>query len=207
MDEFLMRAGVAIANGRNNADILAALTTFGYDAAALQQGRELLDAARALKDEQRKSYGDQYAATAALNAARAEAERVYSDHRRLAAIVFKDDADWLTALALIQPKPRSLSDWLTQARRFYANLLGNDDALAAMERLRVTRENLAAGQALIERTEALKQAQEQAKGRARKATLERDAAFAELYEWMAEFKTVARIALAHDPGLLEALQF
>ncbi len=33
--------------------------------------------------------------------------------------------------------------------------------------------------------------------------MERDAALAELYEWMVEFKTVAKTALAHNPQLLE----
>ncbi len=207
LDEFLMRAGVAIANGQNNADISTALAAFGYDAAVLRQGQNLLDAARDLSDAQRKSYGDQYAATAALNATRAEANGVYSDHRKLAAIAFKDDPDWLAALSLDERKPKVFSDWLTQARRFYANLLGNDDALAAMDRFRMTRKKLAAGQALVEQTEALSQAQEQAKGKAKRATLERDAALAGLYEWMGEFKVVAKIALADDAQLLEGLEF
>ena len=55
---------------------------------------------------------------------------------------------WLPfCLKLDQRKKRGLSDWLTQANLFYANLLANPDDLAAMGRFRMTRERLAEGQA------------------------------------------------------------
>ena len=64
-------------------------------------------------------------------------------------------------LKLDQRKKTGFSDWLTQAKLFYANLLANPDDLAAMGRFRITK----------------------------------------------EFKTIAKIALADDSQLLEALQF
>ncbi len=207
IDEYLVRADVAIGNGREQPDIVAALEVFGYDDAVLQQGQDLLDAARTLCGEKLARYGIQIGATAALNEARARADRVYSDHRKLAAIAFKDAPEVQAALALDQAKKKSFSTWLTQVRRFYANLLADEEALAAMDRFRITREKLEQAQALVEQTEILNQVQEREKGEAQKATRERDAALDELHEWMNEYKTVAKIALADDAQLLEALQF
>jgi len=207
LDEYLVRAGVAIANAHQQPDIFAAIVEYGYDEAVLEQGQALLDAVYAADSTQRGAYGAQYGATAALNEMWAKADRVYSDHRKMAAIVLRDAPDRLMALKLDQRKKPALSDWLTQAKLFYANLLANPDDLAAMARFRMTRKRLAEGQALAEQTETRYQTQQEAKGQAQNSTKARNKALAELHRWMGEFKTIAKIALADDAQLLEALQF
>ena len=207
LDEYLVRAEVAISNARQQADIFAALAGYGYDEAALEQGQALLDAVHAASAAQLGAYGAQYGATAALNEVWAKADRVYSDHRKIAALVLRDAPDRLTALKLDQPKKMGFSDWLTQAKLFYANLLANPDDLAAMARFRMTRERLVEGLALVRQTESRYQAQQDAKGKAQSSTQARNAALDELHRWMGEFKTIAKIALADDAQLLEALQF
>ncbi len=198
LDDYLLRADIAISNAHQQADIFAALAGYGYGKAALEQGQALLDAARAAHSAQRGAYAAQYGATAALKETRARADQVYGDHRAVAAIALRDAPDRLVALQLDQRKKLVFSDWLTQAKLFYANLLASPDDLAAMERFRMTRERLADGQALIEQTETRYQTQQEAKGRAQSSTKTRDTAFAKLHRWMQEFKTIAKIALARD---------
>ncbi len=205
--EFLMHAGTAIANARETPDILAALEVYGYDDEVLQQGQNLLDTARTLTDAQRKEHGDQYAATAARKDALAKADEIYTAHRQLAAIVFKGDADLRAALALDERKKKSFSGWFDQATRFYNNLLANADAVTDMGRFRMTQEKLAEGQTLVKLVGTLDRVQDREMGEAQRATQARDAAIDELNEWMSEFKTVAKIALAGDPQMLEALGF
>ena len=207
IDEFLTRANVAIANARKTPRILAALEVYGYDDAVMQQGQELLDTARALTDAQQKEYGEQYSATAAVNEAMAKADRIYSDHRELAAMVFRDDAGKQAEIGLNQTKKRSFSGRLTQMERFYANLLAKPDMLKAMDRFRVTEEKLLEAQALVEQVKILGEIQQRETGEAQTATKERDAALDALDRWLSEFKTVAKIALADDAQMLEALQF
>ncbi|MEE8307468.1 MAG: hypothetical protein V3R81_09395 [Gammaproteobacteria bacterium] len=207
LDEFLTRANVAIANTRNTPDILAAVEMFGYDSAVMQQGQDLLDTARALSDAQQKEYGEQYSATAAMNEAMAEADRIYSDHRKLAEMVFKGSSGQQAEIGLNQSKKRSFSGWLTQAERFYANLLAKPDMMAAMDRFRVTQGKLKRAQALVAQVKVLGETQQREKGEAQTATKERDAALDALDEWLNEFKTVAKIALADNAQMLEALQF
>ncbi|MCP4598862.1 hypothetical protein [Neptuniibacter sp.] len=207
IDEYLTRTGVAIGNARETPAILAALEVYGYDDAVLQQGQDLLDAAFALSSAQRQEYAEQYGATAALNEGHAEADRLYSAHRQIAAIVFKNDITRLGTFELNQAKKQSFSGRLTQARYFYTKLLADDDAITAMGRFRITREQLEKGQSLTDETMALNKTQQKEKSEAQKATKDRDAALDELHEWMSEFKAIATIALADDPQLLEALQF
>jgi hypothetical protein len=202
-----MRAGVAIANAQENPDVGAALEAFGYDVTVLRQGQDLLDTVRRLSDAQRKGYGDQYAATAALNQAQEKLDRLYTAHRKLAAIAFKNEPDRLTALALDEARKKSLSGSFSQAWRFYSHLIEDEQAIEALGRFRITREQLEEGFTLLKQIETLNQAQEDEKSGAQRATKARDAAVDELHEWMSELKTVARIALADDPQLLESLQF
>jgi len=207
LDEFLTRANVAIANTINTPEILAAVEAFGYDADVMKQGQALLDKARALSDAQQREYGEQYAATAAMNEAMAKADRIYSDHRQLAGLAFRGNTGQQAEIGLNQIKKRSFSGWRTQAERFYANLLAKPDMMAAMDRFRVTQEKLQEAQALIKQVESLGEIKQRETGEAQTATKERDAAIDALDVWLSEFKTVARIALADNAQMLEALQF
>ena len=206
LDEYLTRAGVLLTNARQNPAIAAALDAVGYDDAALQQGQTLLDTARHQSDVQRKEYGDQYGATAELVQAAAAAEAVYQKHRQLVATAYKADPARLTAFTLNESKKPSFSGWLTQARRFYANLLADAAAVTALGRYKLTRARLEQGQALVQQAEQLNAVQETEKGEAQRATRARDAALDALDDWLADFKVIAKVALADDPQLLEALQ-
>ncbi len=207
MDQFLSQARLAIHNARHTPDILAALSAFGYDEARLQEGAALLAEAESLHARQVKEYGEQYQATAALNQARQAAEGRYNTHRRLARIALKGEPERQKAIKLQESRKRSLSGWLQQASVFYANTLGDAEVLAGLARFNVTQADLEAAQAAVQQVADLDAAQEREKSEAQRATKERDAALDALGDWLADMKEVARIALADDAQMLEALQF
>ncbi len=60
---------------------------------------------------------------------------------------------------------------------------------------------------LVVQVKVLGEIQQREKGEAQTATKERDATLDALDVWLSEFKTVARIALADNAQMLEALQF
>ena len=205
LSDFFAEATVLLTNAQEHAEIAAALDAYGYDAATLAEGQALLDTARDLYDAQIREYGEQHAATQAFVDASKSADKAYGDHRRLAKLAFKNDAQRQTDLHLNERKPRAFSPWYQQARHFYTALLADSDAQTALARFNVTADDLNAAQAQVEGTAALNNAQEQEKGEAQAATQERDAAIEALDEWLADFRVVARIALADDPQLMEAL--
>jgi hypothetical protein len=205
LSDFFAEATVLLTNAQEHADIAAALEAYGYDAATLAEGQALLDTARDLYDAQIREYGEQHAATQAFVDASEAADKVYGDHRRLAKLAFKNDAQRQTDLHLNQHKPRAFNPWYQQARHFYTALLADSDAQTALARFNVTADDLSAAQAQVEGVASLNNAQEQEKGEAQAATQERDAAIEALDDWLADFRVVARIALEDDPQLMEAL--
>ena len=123
LSNFFAEATTMLSNAQEHPEISAALEAFGYDAAVLQEGQALLDAARSLHDAQIKEYGEQHAATQALGDATKAADKVYAAHRRLAKVAFKSDAQRKTDLHLNERKPEAFNPWYEQARYFYTALL------------------------------------------------------------------------------------
>ncbi|MCP4429147.1 MAG: hypothetical protein GY803_32070 [Chloroflexi bacterium] len=205
IDSRLQLARLGIENGQSVPEIAAALAVYGFDAAKMQIGADLLTAAVDLHAVQKQEYSEQYAATSALNEARAAADKVYSTHRKLAKLALRDEPEAQKALLLHERKKGALDPWLGQAGIFYKNALGNQEALTALGRYNITTELLTAAQAAVVQVAHLNAAQEQERSEAQRATQERDAALDALHEWYSEFRALARIALADDPQLLEAL--
>ncbi len=205
--QILDEARLAIDNALANADILAALSAFGYDEARLNEGKALYEEARALYEVQRDRYGEQFAATQALEAKWEEARRVYGTTLKLARQLFKDDTEATASLHLKGARARSLAAWVAQASTFYNNLLRHAAWVEKMGNFGYDQARLEAERDLVQEVIALNEAQEAAKGLAQKSTKERDAKIAELEEWMALFRTAAQAALADDPQLLENLGF
>lgn len=205
LSNFFAGAATVLTNAQEQSEITAALDAFGYDAAALQAGQTLFDAARSLYDAQIKEYGEQHAATQAFEAACQQTDKAYSAHRRLAKIAFKGNAQRQTDLHLNDRKPQVFNPWYEQARHFYTALLADTEAQTQLARYKVTSEALQTAQTQVAQTMTLKNAQEKERGEAQEATQQRNAAIEALDEWLADFKVVARIALEDSPQLLEAL--
>ncbi len=204
IDNYLQKVRLAVDNGQNVPEIAAAIAQYGFDAVRMTDGAGLLGTAESQQSAQVKAYGVQHGATNALNAAFADADKLFADHRRLAKMVFRDDSTAQTALHLTERKKQALDPWLGQTDTFYENLLGEPDWVTAMGRFNITALILTDAQAGIANVKSLDSAQEKAKGLAQGATKTRNAALDTLDIWYVEFRNVARIAL-DDNQLLESL--
>ncbi len=207
IDERLLAAQVAIDNALGDAEVLAALGIFGYDQARLQAGRALYEEAQALVNRQKAEYGDQFEATAALQAAWDEADAAYMRALKVARLALKDNPKARAAMMLGGRRKQSLSGWIEQATAFYANLLDAADLMAAMGGFGYDQVRLEAEQALVQAAVTANLTQEKEKGEAREATAQRDAKLDELDEWMSDFKVIAVLALEENRQRLEKLGF
>ena len=205
LDSKLLFAQNAITNALNNEPIKASLAEFGYDEPRLKTGMALYEKVAELQDNHTKEYGEQYAATDALNLAKAGANKLYIDYVKVARIALKGNRSADESLQLTGPRKESLSGWMKQAKAFYANALSSDTILAALANFGITREKLKAGQEWVIKVEDSYNKQLKEKGEAQAATKLRDEAFDNLQEWIADFTSIARIALAEKPQYLEAL--
>ena len=128
IDQQLNNARIAINNALNSPDIQAALTPFSYDPTRLNEALTLYNEARALVEQQRQEYGEQYQASQEFQAAWDAAQTVYSRSYKIAKVAFKNNPDAQTALMLSGTRKRSFPGWLTQALTFYDGLLNPANA-------------------------------------------------------------------------------
>ena len=205
IDSFLLKAKIAIENGMSNAEIAGIMKEFGYTSEKMAEGNTLLIKANELNIKQKKEYGEQYAATDAVNNRYNQINTSYMKHIKLARLVFKDERDKFKGLELSGERKRSLSGWISQAKQFYTGMLSEEGNITGISKYGITKEKLEAGLTAVEELESLKVKQEKESGEAQQATVERDNCFDELNEWIGEFRTVARIALEDKPQYLEMI--
>lgn len=200
-----MAAQVAIDNSLNNPAILNAVTAFGYDAVRLQAGRDLYDEVMALAAAQEVEYGEQYEATAVVNAAWETADLAYKKALKISRVVFKGNQKARNALGLSGSRKKTLSGWIKQATTFYTNLLGTPDLLAAMAAYSYDQTKLEAESALVQAVVTASAAQDKERGEAQEATQVRDAKMDALDQWTSDYKAIAQVALSDSPQMLEQL--
>lgn len=205
IDGKLLFAQNAINNALNNEPIKAALAGFGYDENKLTEGKSLYEKAADLQNKQKKEYGEQFAATDALNLSRAEANKTYLVHLKVARVALKGDRNTEESMQMGGKRKESLSGWLKQVRSFYVNALGQQDTLSKLAKFGITKEKLQGNLTNVEAVETNYNAQLKEKGEAQAATVARDEALDNLQEWMGDFITIARIALESEPQYLEVL--
>lgn len=205
IDGKLLFAQNAIANALNTAQVAEALATFGYDEARIREGKALYQKAAELQIKQVKEYGDQYAATDTLNLAKAQANKEYMVHLKIARVALKGDRSAEESLQMYGRRKETLSGWLKQAKAFYENALNTPGVQTALARFGITAEKLQAAQALVADVETKYNAQLKETGEAQAATQKRDEAFDALQEWMGDFMSISRIALEMEPQYLEVL--
>ena len=205
IDSRLLAANIAIQNSLNDADIKDALALFGYDETRLNDGQSLYTTAVDKVQKQKKEYGEQYAATDALNSSMESANLEYMRHVKIARIAFKDNRAVFQALGLNGDRKRSVSGWLSQVKQFYANAQADTAVQEGLNRFGITLEKLQAASQLVNQVETAYAVQNKEMGEAQQATLDRDNALDSLDEWLSDFFAIARIALEDRPQLLEKI--
>lgn len=205
IDGKLLFANSAINNALNNTAIKALLEVFGYTEAKLTVGKDLYTQTADLHAQQKKEYGEQYAATDNFTEQKALANHSYMQDLKVARIALKSNRNAEESLLLSGDRKESFSGWLKQSRTFYTNALSSPEVLEALAVYNRTEEHLAAGQAKVKAVEQAYTSQLKEKGEAQSATLARDEAFDDLQEWMSNFVGIARIALEAHPQYLEIL--
>ncbi len=205
IDSKLLFGQNAISNGQTNPEIIAALAVFGYDDAKMQDGEAMYTKAAELQVKQVKEYGEQFAATDALNLAKATTNKTYLVHVKIARIALRGDRGAAESQQLSGRRKESLSGWLNQAKALYTNALSTPAVLEALAKFGITKKKLSGTQAQVLDVEVKRNAQFKEKGEAQTATQLRDEAFDDLQDWMSDYIAIARIALEEQSQYLEML--
>ncbi len=178
---------------------------YGYDEATVQEGLALYDNSYDLQQQQKKEYGEQYAATDELAAARSAAYEQYIELVQLARIALKRERNFQNQLELGGQREQSYNKLYMQMLNFYDAALGSKDIQTALARFRITPDTLNAGRALVVSMQQKYQAQKRETSEAQRASHDSDATLDALDDWMGDFIGVSRIALSKEPEYLERL--
>jgi len=201
----LERYRVALQNVEAQSEISTIMADFGYDAAMIEEGKQLFTKTREAYDLNVKEDDETSEAYSRFVVKRDQLEDTYTLHRKKAKVVFRKNLEIIKRLELDDAIPRVYVKWLETAKKFYTEMLTDTTLQEKIARLKVTGENLSAANALINDLETFRSEYLREKGESQDATLQKDDIFSELDDWMSEFYAVARIALEDNIQLLEAL--
>ena len=201
----LERYRVALENVETQSEIATIMSEFGYDAAMIEEGKNLFTQTRQAYDENVKEDDETSQAYSDFMEKRGQLEDSYSLHRKKAKVIFRKDLETMKRLDLDGAMPRAYVSWLETVKKFYTEMLADTTLQEKIARLKVSVEDLNAANTLISELEAARSKYLIEKGESQDATNTKDDAFAELDDWMSEFYAVARIALEDNIQLLEAL--
>ena len=203
--ETLEKYRVSIENAVKQSQIASLMTELGYDEAAIAKGKALLETTISSYSTIDKERDEESEAYMNFDALRAQLEDVYSNHRKIAKVVFRNDMVVLNNLELTGTVPAAYSSWLKMVKQFYEGIAKDQQLQIGLNRLKVTAEDLSAATALITTVETARAAYLKEKGESQDSTQNKDEAFEKLDEWMRDFYAVAAIALEDHPQLLESL--
>lgn len=203
--EILEQYRVSLDNAEKQPAIASALAELGYDTETIAQGKALynktrnaFDVNKSEDDETAESYKRWFDLKEEL------ADR-YSLDRKKAKVIFRKDEVTKERLGVTGILPKAYVTWLETVKKFYSVALSDTDIQAKLARLKITPEHLNETNQLIAEVEAARSDYLREVGESQNATKIKDAALAELDDWMRDFYAVAKIALDDQPQLLEAL--
>ncbi len=196
---------VALENVEAQSEIATIMAEFGYDAALIEEGKNLLIKTRQAYDLNVKEDDETSQAYSNFSEKRDSLSDTYTLHRKKAKVVFRKDQQIMERLALIGSLPTAYINWLETVKKFYTEVLVDTELQNKLSRLKISVEDLNATNTLISELESARSGYLREKGESQDATIAKNSAFALLDDWMSEFYAVARIALEDNIQLLEAL--
>ena len=188
----------------NNAmlpEIFDVMLTVGYTTEKIELLKADLAQLEVLCQTQTKEAADKYNETDKFNIKKAEVDSIFSTHRGLLRILFKENIHALKALRLDESMPRTYSAWFQMVSNFYSQLAETPGILTKATAVGITDAKVAAQKQAIAELQSLKESQSKESAEAQAATDARDKAFDALYPQYTEYIKYAKILLAGNQTL------
>ncbi|MGE5343857.1 MAG: hypothetical protein ACM3SY_20495 [Candidatus Omnitrophota bacterium] len=207
VEELLVKAMSGFENAKNNESIKMLISPYGYGDSRLQSLLELRGEAdtKYLIQKEKTAMNSQ---TASLCREKMKEERTrYLDCRGFALMAFSEPSDkqYHELLGLSGLTSQRKQGFITQAKHFYRNALGQQKILDKLAFFLITPEKLQAGLTGIEVLERLYASKVAIKGEVQRAVVERDDACKKLQKAYSHFKRTSKVGLRGAPQLRETL--
>ena len=200
IDSQLEAAQVSIDNSLADLEILGLVKSYGYTAEKLIEGKTLFQAAQAAVNAQGAAAGKQKTATAAFTAAQTQAFDAFQALAKVARASASDPGQ-LKLLGLDGPMPRKTGAFRNAASQLFENAA----SIPALAQFGYDAARISAEGAKLAAYVTANDQQESAKGAAKQATTDQDAALTALNKWTAQYIKIAQVALRAKPDLLKKL--
>ena len=191
----------------NNAmlpEIFDVMLTVGYTTEKIELLKADLAQLEVLCQMQTKEAADKFEETDKFKLKKAEVDSIFSTHRGLLRILFKENIHALKALRLDESMPRTYSAWFQMVSNFYSQLAETPGILTKATAVGITEAKVAAQKQALAELQSLKESQCKESAEAQAATDARDKAFDALYPQYTEYIKYAKILLAGNQ-VLEAI--
>ncbi|MCP5053760.1 MAG: hypothetical protein GY940_41725 [bacterium] len=205
IDSFLMDSNLKITNSHDDKKISEPLLPFKYDETKFTEGFSIYKGAYDAQKLVKIEHSEQLGATDAFNKAFNDTDKLYMQDISIALVAFRGSRRLLDASRLDENRKSTYTGWTGQAPRFYETTLEDPEATVAMDSFGITVEMLQARKDMVDNVIHLKMVQMRESADAQDAVKLRDEALEKLQQWIADLVTVARVALADSPQLLEKL--
>ncbi|WKN43911.1 hypothetical protein [Tunicatimonas pelagia] len=199
-NDFLKQVYVALTNAASSPELLSLLKEYGYNDKKLREGLKLYNDVEQLNQQQQLANQEAKTTVQSLQATRQQLIDTFQTHLDTARLAYKREADYTDTLSLTQARQKTVPDLLAQTQQFYANI-----PVALMEKYHVSQQELTDSASLVQQVKDLVALQRKAQAQVQTLTQTRQAAMAELKDWMKIFFTIAKVALREHPQQLEAL--
>ncbi|MFV0377582.1 MAG: hypothetical protein ACK5JD_09790 [Mangrovibacterium sp.] len=196
---------VSFENVKKQPVIATALAEFGYPSGRIATGQAYYIAALQVYQQNKSKDDEKLAAHNLFTQKKNALAKLYSTHRKKAKVAFRKDPITLALLAIDGGQPHVYVKWMEMVEKLYNELAKNDSLRVTLAGYKITDTELTQAATLIADTQSARAAYLLKVGESEDATKHKDAALAQIDEWMGDFYAVARIALDQHPQLLEAL--
>lgn len=204
-EQILQDFGALFLNLTKETELATEMASYGYDKEKVAEGKALYDKANELYLKNKKENADETTASLEYRKKLDELLEIYTNHRKRAKVVFRDQADTLKLLALSGSASRNRAGLLKEIEILYVNLNDNETLLNEVKIMKISSEDI---KSQIQRLNDVQTAHAnylQEKGESQQATKDKNEAFAKLEKWVRNLYAVAKIALEDKPQLLEGI--
>ncbi len=199
-NDLVEAVSLAINNTESHPERQQQLETFGFGAPQFTSGKNLLKEFTQKQATQAQLQNEQWALSQQINASLEAMQMQFKEHVRIVQVALRQDAALLHSLRIERVASRRW-DCVRQAVYFYGQLQQQNVNLETYGiTAKEVQQALKAAQELLQR----KEARADKKSLAENSTEEKRKAQAALYQWVVDFRTIARMAFRNQPQTLEA---
>jgi hypothetical protein len=204
--ELLETFRISLENTKNQPEIAAIMSEYGYPPEVIAEGDALLLKARKEYDLNKQEGDESSKAYADFLKAKQELMKIYGLDRKKTKVIFRNESEILAQLALKGEIPAAYLNWIEETKKLYQELVNHPDLLIRTIPLKLDQERVSEALAMISTLESARSDYIRELGESKLSKVNKDHALAHLESWMREFYAVAKIALEDKEGLLKAIR-